>query len=73
MNGESLSEMSAHYFATSEQHACWIRLFCEKTLSGWRAGALVMEKIATDGGVDSTLTSEEGEDAGRPPSPSPPR
>lgn len=63
MNGESLSEMAAHYFATSEQHACWVKLFCAKTEAGWRAGALVMEKIATDGGTTATLTPEEGDDA----------
>ena len=63
MNGESLSEMAAHYFATSEQHACWVRLFCEKTPAGWRSGALVMEKIAMDGGVDNDITTEDGDDA----------
>ncbi|MCE2575327.1 Hsp33 family molecular chaperone HslO [Komagataeibacter sp. FNDCR2] len=63
ITGESLSDMAAHYFTTSEQHACWVRLFCEKTELGWRAGALVMEKIASDGGIETDLSTEEGDDA----------
>ncbi|AZV38702.1 heat-shock protein Hsp33 [Komagataeibacter xylinus] len=63
INGESLSEMATHYFATSEQHACWVKLFCDKTEAGWRAGALVMEKIAMGGGIESDVTPEEGDDA----------
>ncbi|AXY22361.1 Hsp33 family molecular chaperone HslO [Komagataeibacter saccharivorans] len=63
MTGESLSDMATHYFATSEQHACWVRLFCGKTEQGWRAGALVMEKIATAGGIETTLSAEQGDDA----------
>jgi molecular chaperone Hsp33 len=51
IEGDTLGAMAAHYFETSEQHACWVRLACRKTPSGWRAGALVLERIAADGGI----------------------
>ena len=51
IEGETLSAMAGHYFETSEQHACWIRLACRKTSLGWRAGALVLERIAAEGGI----------------------
>lgn len=44
--GDDLSAMATHYFATSEQHACWIMLACKMTDAGWRSGALVLERIA---------------------------
>ncbi|MCQ8278399.1 Hsp33 family molecular chaperone HslO [Acetobacteraceae bacterium KSS8] len=52
IEGDTLSAMAGHYFETSEQHACFIRLFCRQTESGWRAGALVLERIAAEGGID---------------------
>lgn len=52
IEGDTLSAMAGHYFETSEQHACFIRLFCRRTDSGWRAGALVLERIAAEGGID---------------------
>ncbi len=55
IEGDTLSTMAGHYFETSEQHACWIRLACRNTASGWRAGALVLERIATEGGIDDAL------------------
>ncbi|MBB2202926.1 Hsp33 family molecular chaperone HslO [Gluconacetobacter tumulisoli] len=51
IQGASLSDMAAHYFQTSEQHACWIRLACVHTDAGWRASALLLERIATEGGI----------------------
>ncbi len=30
LEGETLAEMAMHYFTTSEQHECWMRLYCEK-------------------------------------------
>lgn len=52
IEGDTLSAMAGHYFETSEQHACWIRLACRRTASGWRASALVLERIAAEGGID---------------------
>ena len=51
IEGDSLAAMAGHYFETSEQHACWVRLAARKTQAGWRAGALVLERIAVDGGI----------------------
>ena len=52
IEGETLSAMAGHYFETSEQHDCWIRLACRSTPNGWRAGALVLERIAAEGGIE---------------------
>jgi molecular chaperone Hsp33 len=52
IEGDSLAEMAMHYFRTSEQLGCWVRLACAQTTAGWRAGALILERIASEGGVD---------------------
>ena len=52
ITGDSLAGMALHYFETSEQLRCSIRLACSRTEAGWRAGALIVERIAADGGVD---------------------
>src|SRR5271165_4596048 len=49
--GDSLADMAMHYFRTSEQLGCWVRLACAPTPGGWRAGALILERIAPDGGT----------------------
>ncbi|WP_068173200.1 Hsp33 family molecular chaperone HslO [Neokomagataea thailandica] len=59
IKGQSLSEMAEHYFTTSEQHACHIRLFCTRGPNGWEAGALVLERIAADGGADTQQNDAE--------------
>ncbi|GBR10027.1 33 kDa chaperonin [Gluconacetobacter liquefaciens] len=61
MTGTSLSEMATHYFETSEQHACWVRLACTHTDAGWRAAALILERIATEGGI-AAITPPEGDE-----------
>jgi molecular chaperone Hsp33 len=63
ISGESLAEMALHYFATSEQLRCAIRLACAPTARGWRAGALIVERIATAaGGIDAADDSAGDED-----------
>ena len=57
IEGESLAAMAQHYFETSEQHDCTVRLACRRTEMGWRASALVLERIAHEGGI-------VGEDSG---------
>jgi len=56
IQGGSLAEMALHYFDTSEQLLCQVRLACERTASGWRAGALILEKVAGAGGIDPALS-----------------
>ena len=51
IEGESLATMAEHYFETSEQHDCTVRLACRRTDAGWRASALVLERIAHEGGI----------------------
>ena len=57
IQGASLGEMALHYFDTSEQIPCFIRLACAATAGGWRASALILEKIAEAGGVDLEMDS----------------
>jgi molecular chaperone Hsp33 len=63
--GSSLTEMVLHYFRTSEQLRCLVRLACERTMDGWRAAAFVLEKIAGAGGVDPTMSEEDQEEEWR--------
>lgn len=65
IEGASLAEMALHYFATSEQLRCQIQLACARTPSGWRAGALILERIAGAGGVDPDLSEEAREESWR--------
>ena len=46
---------NVHYFKASEQTACFLRLACAETSNGWRASALVLERIAGAGGVDPEM------------------
>lgn len=55
ISGDSLAEMALHYFETSEQLRCVVHLACARTEAGWRASALILEKVAGQGGVDPVL------------------
>lgn len=59
----ALADMAMHYFATSEQFPCWIRLACARAPDGWRAAALILEKIAGTGGIDPDLDSAAQEES----------
>jgi molecular chaperone Hsp33 len=65
IDGDSLAAMALHYFSTSEQLRCQVHLACERTEAGWRAAALVLERIAGAGGVDPTLDPEAQEESWR--------
>jgi molecular chaperone Hsp33 len=65
IEGDNLAAMALHYFQTSEQLRCAVHLACEQTAAGWRAGALVLEKIAGAGGVDPTLDADAQEESWR--------
>lgn len=55
IEGDTLADMALHYFDTSEQIDCFVRLACARTDAGWRAGALILERVAGEGGIDPAL------------------
>jgi molecular chaperone Hsp33 len=55
IEGTSLAELALHYFRTSEQMGCFVHLACAETAEGWRAGALILEKVPGEGGIDPAL------------------
>ncbi len=55
LTGDSLEAMALHYFSVSEQIPCFLRLACAHTSQGWRASALILERIAGQGGVDPEM------------------
>jgi molecular chaperone Hsp33 len=65
IEGGSLAEMALHYFDTSEQLRCQVHLACDQTPSGWRAGALILEKVAGAGGIDPALSEAAQEESWR--------
>ena len=58
IEGETLADMALHYFETSEQLQCTVRLACARTGFGWRAGALILERVAREGGLDPEMDSD---------------
>ena len=65
ITGGTLAEMALHYFATSEQLRCQLHLAAAPTDAGWRASALILEKVAGDGGVDPALDAAAQEEGWR--------
>ena len=53
IEGDGLADMALHYFETSEQLQCALRLACAHTEAGWRASALILERVAAEGGLDA--------------------
>jgi molecular chaperone Hsp33 len=56
--GTSLADMAEHYYETSAQLAASISLACSHLPEGWRAGALILERIAGQPGVDHAAAEE---------------
>ena len=65
IEGDSLADMALNYFRSSEQLLCTVHLACEQTEKGWRAGALILEKVAGAGGIDPDLDTEVQEESWR--------
>lgn len=65
IEGETLSDMTGHYFRTSEQLQSQVHLACARTPAGWRASALVIERVAGAGGIDPAANDAELDDAWR--------
>lgn len=58
IEGPDLADMALHYFTTSEQFQCAIHLACAQTAQGWRASALILERIAAGGEANLPLSME---------------
>jgi molecular chaperone Hsp33 len=65
IEGETLADMTGAYFRTSEQLRSEVHLACGRTEAGWRASALVIERVAGEGGVDPAADAEAQDDAWR--------
>jgi molecular chaperone Hsp33 len=63
LEGATLAGMAEYYFATSEQLPAKIVLAAALTPAGWRASALVLERIAGAGGIAPGISEEEQEEA----------
>lgn len=61
MDGIHLADMAQSYFRTSEQLQAHIRLACGHTEDGWRASALILERIAGEGGVGDASAEDQDE------------
>ncbi len=65
LDGETLAKMAEYYFSTSEQLPCRVFLAAGETAEGWRASALVIERIAGAGGVSPEISEAAQEEAWR--------
>jgi molecular chaperone Hsp33 len=65
IEGTTLADMTGVYFRTSEQLQSQVHLACAQTEAGWRASALVIERVAGEGGVDPQSDAEALDDAWR--------
>jgi molecular chaperone Hsp33 len=65
IEGDTLAEMALHYFETSEQIRCTVHLACAQTAAGWRAGALILERVAGEGGIDPEMDAAAQDEAWR--------
>lgn len=61
IEGESLAEMAGAYFRASEQIKSLVRLAAARGETGWRAGALILERIPVprESGAPRDIESEE--------------
>ncbi|MCC7281704.1 MAG: Hsp33 family molecular chaperone HslO [Acetobacteraceae bacterium] len=64
LEGATLAEITHTYFRTSEQTETAVRTFARVRPEGWRAGALILERVAISGGADAP-GAETAEDAWR--------
>ncbi len=65
IKGLTLAAMTGHYFESSEQLRAHVRIACDRTEAGWRASALILEKVAGEGGIGPELDTEAQNEAWR--------
>jgi molecular chaperone Hsp33 len=63
LEGETLADMTGHYFQTSEQFASRVWLAAGKGEEGWRGTALILERVAGEGGIDPEMDDATQDDA----------
>lgn len=63
IEGETLSAMTGAYFETSEQLDSRVWLYAARTAAGWRASALILERVAGAGGIGLELDVAAQQDA----------
>ncbi len=63
--GGSLADMALHYFETSEQLRYSVRLASAPAPAGWRAGALILERVAGKGGIAPGLDAAAQDESWR--------
>jgi len=63
IEGERLADMALHYFRTSEQLQYHVQLAAGQTPDGWRAAALILERVAGDGGIDPDMDQAAQDEA----------
>ena len=63
IEGETLTDMTGEYFRNSEQLDTYLKLACEETPAGWRASALLLERVAGAGWLDQQMDQEEQQEA----------
>ena len=63
IEGETLTDMTGEYFRNSEQLDTYVKLACAETPNGWRASALLMERVAGAGWLDQQMDQEQQQEA----------
>ena len=62
LEGATLSDLTHTWFRTSQQVEAAVKLAAAPTSSGWRAAALLLERIAFEGGGERRKATPEEED-----------
>ena len=65
IEGESLAAMALAYFRTSEQLEYDVRLAAGRGEAGWRAAALILERVAGEGGIDPVMDQASQDESWR--------
>lgn len=63
IEGETLTDMTGAYFRNSEQLDTYVKLACAETPNGWRASALLMERVAGAGWLDQEMDQDQQQEA----------
>ena len=63
IEGETLTEMTGGYFRNSEQLDTYVKLACAETSHGWRASALLLERVAALGGLERQMAEDQQQEA----------